>query len=88
MHPAFVLHHFAGADAKHYVMRFVIAPAEKMHVVRRHQANAQVARHVHKCCVAFLLLLHPVIVQFQEEIFRAEDIPIFGGALFCFLDVV
>ena len=69
-------------------MRFVIAPAEKMHVIRRYQANAQVARHVHKCCVAFLLLLHPVIVQFQEEIFRAEDIPIFGGALFCFLDIV
>jgi hypothetical protein len=88
VHSAFVLHHFTCADAKHYVVRFVIAPAEKMHVIRRYQANAQVARHVHKCCVAFLLLLHPVIVQLQKEIFRAEDISIFGGALFCFLDVV
>ena len=69
-------------------MRFVIASAEKMHVIRRHQANAQVARNLHECCIAHFLLFHPVIVQFQEEIFCAEDIPIFGGALFCFLDVV
>ena len=87
-HPAFVLHHLAGADAKHHVVRFVIAPAEKMHIVRRDQANAQISGNLHQRDVAHFLLFHSVIVQFKEEIFRAEDIPIFGGTLFCFLDVV
>ena len=87
-HSAFVLHHFAGADTKHHVVRLVIASAEKMHVIRRHEGNAQVSRNLHQRDVAHLLLFHSVIVQFHEEIFRAENIAIFHGALFCFLDVV
>jgi hypothetical protein len=69
-------------------MRLVVASPEKMHVIRRDQPNANVARHIHKCCVARFLFLHPVIVQFQKEILGAENISIFSGALFRFLDVV
>ena len=43
-HAGFVLHHFASADAKHYVVRLVIAPAQKMHIVCRNQTDAQVSR--------------------------------------------
>jgi hypothetical protein len=66
----------------------MVVAVEKMHVIRRDQPNANVARHIHKCCVARFLFLHPVIVQFQKEILGAENISIFSGALFRFLDVV
>ena len=38
--------------------------------------------------IAFPLLLHAVVMQFQEEISRSENIAIVGSALFCFLDIV
>ena len=77
MHPLLVAHHFAGADAKHHVMGVVIAPLQKMHVVRRDQADSEILREFGQAGVASMLLLHPVIVHFDEEIFPAENVAIF-----------
>ena len=32
-HPPFVLHHLAGADGHHHVVRLVVAPLQKMHTL-------------------------------------------------------
>ena len=84
----FVLHHFAGADAKHDVMRVVIAPAQKMNVVRRDQTDAEVFRDFRQHAIALALLFHAVVVQLHEEIFRAENVAIFGRGLFGDVDLV
>ena len=59
-----------------------------MNIVCRNQSHANVPRNFRQRCHALALFLHPVIVQFDEEIFRAENVPIIGRALFRFLDVV
>src|SRR5262249_31206729 len=69
-------------------MRLMIASAEEMHVIGRYQANAQVSRNRHQRSIAQFLYFHPMVVKFDEEICRAENIPVFGGALFCLLDVI
>ena len=43
-HPPFVLHHLAGADADHDVVRFVVAALEKMHVVCRDKSEPKFLR--------------------------------------------
>ena len=88
MQPRFVLHHLARADAKHHVVRLVIASAQEMHVVRCDHSDPKISRNLHQRSVTHLLLFHAVVVQFHEEIFRTKNVAIFGGALFCFLDVV
>ena len=75
-HPPFVVHHFPGADADHDVVRFVMAALEKMHIVRRDQPEPKLARDRGQGAVAFPLRLEAVIVQLEEEIFRAEDVAI------------
>jgi hypothetical protein len=87
-HPVFILHHFARADAKHDVVRLVIAPAEKMNIICRDQSDAKIPRNLRQRCHAFALFFHSVIVQFDEKILSAENVPIFGRALFRLLDVV
>ena len=87
-HPGLVLHHFASADAKHYVVRLVIAPAQKMHIVCSDQTDAQVSCNLWQCAVALALRLHSVVMQFDEKVFRPENVSIFCGALFCFFNVV
>ena len=44
MHPPFIVHHLAGADANHDVMRLVMAALQEMHVVCRHKAEAKLLR--------------------------------------------
>src|SRR4029077_16386761 len=73
--------HFAGADTKHYVMRIVIAAPEKMHIVCGNQTEAEIFRELWQHRVAPFLFLHSVIVHFDEEILRAENVAIFGGGL-------
>jgi hypothetical protein len=88
VHPVFVLHHLASADAKHDVVRVVIAPSQKMNVVRRNHPQAQVPGNFRQNGVALLLFLQAVIVQFNKEIFRAQNVTILGGGLLCLLQVV
>ncbi len=66
----------------------MIAPAQKMNIVCRDQSDANVPRNLRQRCHAFALFFHPVIVQFDEKIFRAENVAVFGRALFRLLDVV
>ena len=73
-HPFFVLHHLARADADHDVVRFVMAPFEKVNVVRRHQPEPEFTPDFWQNTVAFSLRLQSVIVQLEEEILRAKDI--------------
>jgi len=88
VHAVLVLHHLAGADAKHHVVRVVIAPAQKMDVIRRNQTETELFRQLRQDPVAFVLLFHAVVVQFQEEILRAEDVAILSRGLFRLVDVV
>jgi hypothetical protein len=69
-------------------VRLVIAPAQKMNIVCRDQSDANVPRNLRQRCHALALFFHPVIVQFDEKILRAENVPIFSRALFRLLDVV
>ena len=58
-----------------------MAALEKMHIVRRGQADAELARKLWQHAIAFLLRVDSVIVQFEEKIIRAENIAKFGHAL-------
>ena len=59
-----------------------------MNVVCGNQSNPEVPRDLRQLAIAFVLRFHPVIVQFHEEIFRAENIAILRRARFRLLDVV
>jgi hypothetical protein len=59
-----------------------------MHIVRGDQPEAQVFRDLRQHPVALVLFFHPVVVQFDEEILRAQNVAIFGRCLLCLLDVV
>ncbi len=87
-HPVFVLDHFAGADAHHHVVRFVIAPAQKMNIVRSNKSDTDVPGNLRQDTIAQALLFHAVIVHFHEEILRAKNVAVFGGALSRFLQIV
>src|SRR5204863_9231957 len=73
-HPFLILHHPAGPDADHDIVRFVMTPLEKMDVVRRDQAEPKFLRDLRQSPVAFALRLKAMIVQFEKEILRSEDI--------------
>ncbi len=66
----------------------MIAPAQKVNVVRGNQSDAEVPRNLRQHAIAFVLRFHAVIVQFHEEVFRPENVAIFGCALFRLLEVV
>ena len=56
-HAPLVVHHLAGADADHHVVRLVMAAFEEMHVVRRDQSDAEFLRELrqdrlHLCCAS------------------------------------
>ena len=87
-HPPFVLHHLAGADADHHVVRLVVAPLQKMHIVGRDQAEPEFLREARQHLVAFVLRLDAVVVHFQKEILRAEDVAKFRHALARFGQIV
>ena len=88
MHALLVLHHFAGADAKHHVVRLVIGSPQKMHVVRGDQADPQIFRELRQHTIASVLFLDSVIVQLDEEIFRAENVAILSRGLFRMVELV
>ena len=65
-----------------------MAPLQKMHVVRRDQAEPELLRELRQDRVAFLLCLDAVVVHFEEEIFRAENVAKFRHALPRLLEIV
>ena len=69
-------------------MGLVIAPAQKVHVICRDETDAEVSRDLRQHAVARALLLHSVVVQFDEKVFRSEYVAIVGSALCCLFDVV
>ena len=73
-HPLFVMHHLAGADADHDVVRFVVAALEKMHVVCGDKSEPKFLRDLRQDAVAFSLRLDAVIVHLEKEIFRSKNI--------------
>ena len=87
-HPVFILHHFAGTDAQHHVVRVVIASAQKMNVIRGNESDADVPSNRRQDTIAQALLFHAMIVHFHEKILRAENVAVFGGALFRLLQIV
>ena len=66
----------------------MIVASQKMDIVRRDQADAEVFRDLRQHAIALALFFHPVIVQFHEEIFGAQDVAILGRGLLGSLDVV
>ena len=67
-HATLVRDQLARADANHHVVRFVVPALEKMHVVRRHQADAKFLRQLRQHGVAFVLRFDAVIVHLEEKI--------------------
>ena len=65
----------------------IVAP-QKMHVVRRDQPNTELFRDLRQHSIALVLFFHPVVVQFHEEIFRAENVAILGRRLLRLVDVI
>ena len=59
-----------------------------MDVVRRDQTDAEIFRELRQHRVALALFFHPVIVQLDEEIFRAQDVAILRCGLSCLADVI
>ena len=57
-------------------MRFMIAPAQKVDVVGRDQPNSQISGDLRQTTIALALLFHPVIVKFDKEIFRSENVAV------------
>ena len=51
-----------------------MAPFEKVNIVRRDQPEPEFAPDLRQDAIAFPLRLEPVIVQFEKEILRAEDV--------------
>src|SRR5215472_5027396 len=87
-HPAFVLDPFAGADAKHHVMRVVVVAMQKMDVVRRDETEAEIFCDLWQDPVALSLHLDPMIMHLDEEILGAENVAIFRRRLLRLLDIV
>ncbi len=75
------MHHLAGADADHYVVRLVVAALEKMDVVGSDQTEPEFLRELRQHGVALLLHLDPVVVHLEEKIVRTEDVAKFSRAL-------
>ncbi len=73
-HPFLVVHHLAGADADHDVVRFVMAALEKMDIVRRHQPEPKLVPDGRQDGIAFPLRFEAVIVQLEKEIFRPQNV--------------
>ena len=66
----------------------MIVPAQEMNVIRCDQTDAEIFRDLWQHTVALMLLFDSVIVHFDEEIFRAENVAIFRGGLLRLLNVV
>src|SRR5947209_3345499 len=58
-----------------------MAALEKVNVVRGDEAEPELFRQTRHYLVALLLRLDPVVVHFQEKIFRAQDVAKLGDAL-------
>ena len=58
-----------------------MTPLQKMHVVGRDQAKPKFLPEARQHLVAFVLRLDAMVVHFQKEILRAEDVAKFRHAL-------
>ena len=75
-HPPLIGHVRARADADHHVVRLVVRAFQEMHVIRRHQLQAQLLPDPRQRRAAFEFRLDPVVVHFEEKILRPEDVAI------------
>ena len=66
----------AGSDADQHVLGARVIAVGVMHVVGGHQRDSGAASHVDERAVQGLLLLQPVVLQFQVEVAGAEQIAI------------
>ena len=62
-------------------MRLVVCALQKVDVVCRDQSEPEVLRHFEQNPIAPVLLLDAVVVEFDEEIVFAEDVPILAGKI-------
>ena len=59
-----------------------------MNVVRRNKSHTDVPGNLRQDTIAQALRFHAVVVHFHEEILRAKNVAVFGGALSRFLQIV
>jgi hypothetical protein len=74
MHPTFVMDHRPRADTDHDVVRLVMGPFQKVHVIRSDNGDLKVFGNFKKSAVTQSLGLEPMIVEFQVKVFSTEDI--------------
>jgi len=59
-----------------------------MNVVRGNKSHTDVPSNLRQDTIAQALLFHAVVVHFHEEILRAKNVAVLGGALFRLLQIV
>ena len=76
-HPVGVRHGLAGLDAQHDFVRARVVLAQVMRIVGGDQRNAGVGRQAIDQRQHALIGFQAVILQFEEEILRAEQVGVF-----------
>ena len=74
-HAVLIMHVRIRADADHDIVTLVICAVQKMHVIGRHRLQPELLPPLDHLARTALLLLHPMIVQFEVKILRAENLP-------------
>ena len=72
--PLLVVHLRARLHAQHHVVRVRVLAAQVMRVVGRHQRNVQLPLQPEQRLVNLLLVLQPLVLNFEKEIALAENI--------------
>ena len=81
LHAIAILDGLPRLDAHHDILRVGVVLAEVVTVVGRHQRQAEVFFQPEQAGMNPAFLLETLILNFQEEILRAENIAIGGGRL-------
>ena len=74
LHPVFVIHGLAGLNAQQHILHLGIFLAKIVGIVGNDHGKTRFTGNAHNTLVHSLLLLKTMILQFQIEMFRAEDI--------------
>ena len=81
LHAIGVLNRLAGLNAQHHVLRVRVVLAEIVAVVGGDQRKAKIFFQTEQVGVDAVFLFQALVLNFQEEIVRAENIAVGGGRI-------
>ncbi len=76
LHPVGVLNRLGGLDANHHVLRVGIVLTEVVAVVGRNQRQSEVPLQLEQSGMDPVFHWEPLVLNFQKEVFLAEDIAV------------